>query len=128
MNQVHKETLSAVDNALPNRSNLDHEIFGMEGIPEDVVQAHNQRILQQFYEAEAARRVATGNPAPGTQNNGPANKRPKVESTSDLKKRLAEHRARKAAQEASGEGSGNSTPQGQPGISQPPATFVSLLH
>jgi hypothetical protein len=45
MNQVHKETLMSVDNSLPNRAGLEVEIFGMEGIPEDVVQAHNQRML-----------------------------------------------------------------------------------
>lgn len=43
MNQVHKETLTSVDNSLPNRQGLEVEIFGMEGIPEEVVQAHNQR-------------------------------------------------------------------------------------
>lgn len=43
MNQVHKETLTTVENSLPNRAGLEVEIFGMEGIPEDVVQAHNQR-------------------------------------------------------------------------------------
>ena len=45
MSQVHKENLSAVDNALPNRAGLDIEIFGMEGIPEDIVQQHTQRVL-----------------------------------------------------------------------------------
>jgi len=43
MNQVHKETLTSVDNSLPNRQGLEVEIFGMEGIPEEVAQAHNQR-------------------------------------------------------------------------------------
>ena len=43
MNQVHKETLTAIENALPNRVGLDVEIFGMEGIPEEIVQQHNQR-------------------------------------------------------------------------------------
>ena len=44
MNQVHKEQLLLVENSLPNRAGLDVEIFGMEGIPEDVVQAHNQSL------------------------------------------------------------------------------------
>ena len=38
MNQMHKESLPYVENALPNRSGLEVEIFGMEGIPEDLVQ------------------------------------------------------------------------------------------
>lgn len=99
MNQVHKETLNTVDNALPNRANLDFEIFGMEGIPEDIAQQHNQRVLQAYYEAEAERRAATGNPPKGSGEGNGANgqKRIKTENIDDLKKRLAEFKARKAA-------------------------------
>lgn len=133
MNQVHKETLTIVENALGNRSSLDVEIFGMEGIPEDVVQAHNQRIITQFYQAEAERRAATGNAGPGTGSSN-APKKPKFESPADLKKRLAEHKARMAEQAAGGGGSsGANTPaeasNGQsPGISNSPAAFVSVFH
>jgi hypothetical protein len=128
MNQVHKEALNAVENSLPNRQGLEVEIFGMEGIPEDVVQTHNQRMLQQYYEAEAERRAATGNAGPGQNSNGV--KRAKVESTDDIKKRLAEHKTRKAAKEA-GTSSGDVTPMGaahaaaqSPGQSQSPAPYV----
>ena len=62
MTQVHKETLTTIENALPNRSNLDVEIFGMEGIPEDIVTSHNQRVLSQFAQAEAERRAASTRP------------------------------------------------------------------
>ena len=110
MNQVHKETLASVDNSLPNRQGLEVEIFGMEGIPEDVAQAHNQRIIAGFYQAEAERRAATGNPTSGAAANGGQVKKPKFESPSDLKKRLAEHKARKAEQAASGNSSGGNTP------------------
>ncbi|CAL3972213.1 hypothetical protein PZA11_004608 [Diplocarpon coronariae] len=106
MNQVHKETLTSVDNSLPNRQGLEVEIFGMEGIPEDVVQAHNQRIIAGFYQAQAERQAATGNPGPGAQNGGQS-KKPKLEAPSDLKKRLAEHKARKAEQAANGSSGGN---------------------
>lgn len=110
MNQVHKETLSAIENALPNRAGLDVEIFGMEGIPDEIVQQHNQRVLTQYHQAEAERRAATGNPAPGMQAAG-ASKKPKFESPSDLKKRLAEHKAAKLAAEQNGGGSdGSNTP------------------
>lgn len=116
MSQVHKEQLSAVDNALPNRSSLDIEIFGMEGVPEDIVQAHNQRVMTQFQQAEMERRAATGNPPPGvSSDNGPA-KKPKLE-ISDLKKRLAEHKA-KLAEKASGGSSGDVTPVGAGQTSQ----------
>ncbi|KAI9807716.1 MAG: hypothetical protein M1826_004544 [Phylliscum demangeonii] len=97
LNQVHKENLTTVENALPNRANPDIEIFGMEGIPEDIVAAHNQRVLSQMQQAEAERRAATGNPGPGGAG-GATGKRPKIESPADLKKRLAEHKARMAEQ------------------------------
>jgi hypothetical protein len=126
MNQVHKETLTSVENSLPNRQGLEVEIFGMEGIPEDVAQAHNQRIIAGFYQAEAERRAATGNPGPGGQAGGQP-KKPKFESPADLKKRLAEHKARKAEQAAGGGSSGDNTPgvQNSP-LGQSPGSFVSL--
>ena len=109
MTQVHKETLGAIENALPNRSNLDVEIFGMEGIPQDVVDAHNTRVISSFAQAEAERRAATGNLGPGGAS-GNAAKKPKIEAATDLKKRLAEHKAKKAAEQAAGIGSGDATP------------------
>ncbi len=131
MTQVHKETLTVIENALPNRSGLDVEIFGMEGIPDDVVQAHNQRVLQSFAQAEAERRAATGNTGPGGVGANGA-KRPKFESPADLKKRLAEHKAKKAAEEVAGMSSGGNTPNGMghdsgsPGMGQDPGAYVSL--
>ncbi|KAL2063801.1 hypothetical protein VTL71DRAFT_5606 [Oculimacula yallundae] len=125
MNQVHKETLTSVDNSLPNRQGLEVEIFGMEGIPEDVAQAHNQRIIAGFYQAQADRQAQTGNPGPGAQNGGQT-KKAKLESPADLKKRLAEHKARKAEQAANGD-SGANTPmvdaaQNSP-LGQSPGSF-----
>lgn len=109
---MHKETLTQVDNALPNRIGLDIEIFGMEGIPEDIVQAHRQRVLTQFHQAETDRRAVTGNPAPGGPNQPGQAKKPKIESISEMKKRLAEHKAAKLAAEQGGSatGSGSATP------------------
>jgi len=102
MNQVHKETLNSVENALPNRQGLDIEIFGMEGVPEDILQQHHQRIITNFYTAQAERHAATGNPPPGQSGGqGPA-KKIKIESSDEIKKRLAEHRAKVAAQKAAG--------------------------
>ncbi|XP_067122030.1 BUB3-interacting and GLEBS motif-containing protein ZNF207-like isoform X2 [Centruroides vittatus] len=40
--QVHKETLDKVPNALPNRNNIDIEIYGMEGIPEEDIKEHER--------------------------------------------------------------------------------------
>ncbi|KAL5359732.1 hypothetical protein BJX96DRAFT_148992 [Aspergillus floccosus] len=123
MSQVHKEQLSSVDNALPNRSSLDVEIFGMEGVPEDIIQSHNQRVVTQFQQAEAERQAVTGNPPPGTGSGGQPAKKPKLESVSDIKKRLAEHKAKKAEARAGGS-SGEATPigAGQTGFGQPPAS------
>ncbi|GME22522.1 hypothetical protein GTA08_BOTSDO11874 [Neofusicoccum parvum] len=127
MTQVHKETLTQVENALPNRQGLDYEIFGMEGVPEDIENAHKQRVLQQYYEQQAERRAATGNPPPGAAAAGGGQpKKPKVETKEDLKARLAAHKAKKA-QEAAGGSSGDVTPLGQsgqsPALAQSPAAF-----
>ncbi|TQN71447.1 BUB3-interacting and GLEBS motif-containing protein [Colletotrichum shisoi] len=95
LNQVHKETLTQVENALPNRQGLDVEIFGMEGIPQDILDQHRNRIIQNFYQAQEDRRIATGNPLPG-QSKQPR-KKLKIETPEELKARLAEHRSRIAA-------------------------------
>lgn len=115
MSQVHKEQLTEIENALPNRVGLDVEIFGMEGIPDDVLQAHHQRVATQFQQAETERQAATGNPPAGSGAGGQPAKRPKLEAASDLKKRLAEHRAKRA------EGAtGGSSREATPGASQTP--------
>ncbi|KAF3359058.1 hypothetical protein VdG1_02620 [Verticillium dahliae VDG1] len=92
LNQVHKETLDHVENALPNRQGLDVEIFGMEGIPADILDQHRNRIIQNFYQAQEDRRVATGNPLPGQAK--PPKKKLKMETPEELKARLADHRAK----------------------------------
>jgi len=95
MEQVHKEQLEAVDNALPGRESIDLEIFGTEGIPESEVNAHNQRILAAVAQREADRRAASGQ-------SGNAPKRPKVDISKDLdpeniKKKLEAHKKAMAA-------------------------------
>ena len=40
--QVHKEKVDKVPNALPGRHNIDIEIYGMEGIPEEDMKAHEK--------------------------------------------------------------------------------------
>ncbi|CAG0879847.1 unnamed protein product [Darwinula stevensoni] len=39
---VHKETIDKVPNSLPNRSDIEIEIYGMEGIPEDDLLEHER--------------------------------------------------------------------------------------
>lgn len=125
MSQVHKEQLTEIENALPNRAGIDIEIFGMEGIPEDVLYAHRQRVATQFQQAEAERQAATGNPPPGTGHNNQPAKKPKLENLSDMKKRLAEHRAKRAggsSGEATPVGAGQPVPQSVPAV----GTYVSF--
>jgi hypothetical protein len=100
----------------------------MEGIPDDIVQQHHQRVLTNFHQAQVDRQTATGNPTTGsTGNNAP--KKPKLEAASDLKKRLAEHKAAKlAAEQGEGRSSGGNTPQPPaPGHTPGSNGFVSIL-
>ncbi|KAF2765655.1 hypothetical protein EJ03DRAFT_205314 [Teratosphaeria nubilosa] len=136
MNQVHKEEIHEVDNALPNRKEIvpGLEIFAMEGIPEDVMRAHKQRITEMFFKKEAEHRLKTGNPPPGQVSGGangePAPKKRKMETAEEIKARLAEHRKKRAAEKAareaglsvSSEGENNSnegTPANGSGFSAP---------
>ncbi|GAB0089920.1 BUB3-interacting and GLEBS motif-containing protein ZNF207 [Sergentomyia squamirostris] len=41
--QVHKETIDKVPNSLPNRSNIEIEIYGMEGIPAEDLRDHDKQ-------------------------------------------------------------------------------------
>ncbi|XP_037928114.1 BUB3-interacting and GLEBS motif-containing protein ZNF207 isoform X2 [Teleopsis dalmanni] len=41
--QVHKETVDKVPNSLPNRSNIEIEIFGMDGIPAADLREHERQ-------------------------------------------------------------------------------------
>ncbi len=104
MNQVHKETLTQVENALEGREGLDVEIFGMEGIPEDALHQHNQQIIDDFHKNRADRQAATGNPLPGQPGiRRPPHKKIRIESTDELKARLAQYRAQASARKAAAE-------------------------
>jgi hypothetical protein len=104
----------------------------MEGVPEDVLLAHQQRVAAQFAQAEAERQAATGNPPAGSGIGGQPAKKPKLEDVSEMKKRLAEHRAKKA-EAAAGGSSGEATPasSGPPApqyVPNPEDAYVSSLH
>ena len=95
MNQVHKETLTHVENAIPGRQSLDIEIFGMEGVPGEIVDQHNQQVTQKHFAEEAERARITGNPVRGLYSNGsaPPNKRAKVkEDLEDIEARAMQFR------------------------------------
>ncbi|RPA78011.1 hypothetical protein BJ508DRAFT_161614 [Ascobolus immersus RN42] len=118
MTQVHKETLDAIENAIPGRESVDVEIFGVEGIPEVELIAHKQRIISQFQQDETDRRNSTNG---GGQHGGPA-KKPKIEKLdpAEIKRRLAEHKAKMAEQNAAANGASPVQPGFQAGGSQSP--------
>jgi hypothetical protein len=41
--QVHKDTIDKVPNSLPNRGNIEIEIYGMEGIPPEDIKEHERQ-------------------------------------------------------------------------------------
>ena len=95
MNQVHKETLTHVENANPGRQGLELEIFGMEGVPAEIIDQHNQQVTQAHFAEEQERARLTGNPMRGAYVNGQAapNKRPKInESLEEIEERAAKFR------------------------------------
>lgn len=106
LQQVHKATLTVVENAIEGRQNVDPEIFGMCGIPQELLDAHRQRILNEFFKQQADHRALTGNPPPG-QGQPNAKKQRKMETPAELKARLAEHRAKRAAEREAAAKEGN---------------------
>lgn len=42
---MHKEKVDKVPNALPGRNNIEIEIYGMEGIPEEDMKEHERSKL-----------------------------------------------------------------------------------
>lgn len=95
MNQVHKENLTHVENANPGRAGLEVEIFGMEGVPAEIIDQHVQQVTQAHFAEEQERARITGNPIRGLYANGTAapNKRPKVsEALEDIETRAEKFR------------------------------------
>ncbi|XP_061086678.1 BUB3-interacting and GLEBS motif-containing protein ZNF207b isoform X3 [Conger conger] len=53
--QVHKETIDGVPNAIPGRTDIELEIYGMEGIPEKDME-ERRRVLEQKTQAESQKK------------------------------------------------------------------------
>lgn len=95
MNQVHKENLTHVENANAGRQGLEIEIFGMEGVPAEIIDQHNHQVTQAHFAEEAERARLTGNPVRGEYANGtaPPNKRKRVtESLEEIEARADKYR------------------------------------
>ncbi|KAK9455722.1 hypothetical protein V1511DRAFT_516535 [Dipodascopsis uninucleata] len=95
--QVHKESINQVFNAIKGREKTDIEIFGLEGIPESAIKAHEDQIHEKYAKASES-------PVKSTLQIAAPYKRPKVSSVNrdDILVRLAAHRAARAASESTG--------------------------
>nr|CAG4641057.1 EOG090X0A5X [Eulimnadia texana] len=69
--QVHKETLDRVPNSLPNRGNIEIEIYGMEGIPAADQQEHEMQ-------RQSGNKLQTADGAASSDEEGPDTKRQKT--------------------------------------------------
>ncbi|KAK9469123.1 hypothetical protein V1512DRAFT_280925 [Lipomyces arxii] len=96
--QVHKETLTAVFNALPGRERTDIEIFGLEGIPEEVIQAREAKLRENFAAAGIATDKNDYTNSTVSASTPPA-KRQKIVSVDReaIQAKLAAHKAAKKA-------------------------------
>jgi hypothetical protein len=129
MQQVHKEELKEVDNVPDNlaaRRDPNIEIFGMTGVPDHILKAREDTIREQFAKREYEWRILTGNPLPGTETpeQAQAPKRVKVESKEDLKRRVQELKAKRAAEKAARE-SGIPIPAAATSPANPSGTLSS---
>ena len=97
MTQVHKEQLNQVENAIAGRGGLDIEIFGMEGVPTEIIDQNNQQVTAQHFADERARQQATGNPTQGSGTNGTSQKKAKRnESLDEILQRAEKFRVDRA--------------------------------
>ncbi|KAK0712815.1 hypothetical protein B0T26DRAFT_650214 [Lasiosphaeria miniovina] len=132
MTQVHKETLEMVENTIQGREGLEVEIFGMEGVPADILHEHQRAIVLEYNAKQMERRIATGNPPPG-QGGHVSTKRLKTETSEELKARLAEFKAKNAAAKAAKAAAANGgisaeANAGSPGHISPPPGAQSAFN
>ncbi|KAK9323297.1 hypothetical protein V1517DRAFT_320818 [Lipomyces orientalis] len=109
--QVHKETITTVFNSLKGRERADIEIFGLEGIPEEAVQAHEVKIREKFSIPDSITSY-TSSPAVSSARpslSPPPAKKQKVTTINreEIQARLAAHRA---AKQAAAEGKSSASP------------------
>ncbi|KAJ5085878.1 hypothetical protein N7532_010649 [Penicillium argentinense] len=125
MSQVHKKELTEVAGAIEGRRGLDVEIFGMEGIPAEAIRLHENQIRHEYAEMNREHMERTGNPMPGSGIQPPPSKKPKLDVTEDvsnMKKRLAEHRAKRAAEAAAAAAAAATEPSSGNGTPASPAS------
>lgn len=94
LQQVHKEQLTAIENALEGREDPSIEIFGMEGMPDEVYNNHREAVIRDWQKRVAEHTALTGNPPPGTAPNPPVRV---YEGREAIQARLREFVAQKEA-------------------------------
>ncbi|KAK4627283.1 BUB3-interacting and GLEBS motif-containing protein [Fulvia fulva] len=105
MEQVHKENLEVVPNALVDRQGLTPEVFGMEGVPQSMLDQRTSLVIKEYNKIESEWRARTGNPLSGTaaakEEAEQARKKQKVAvDKEELKRRAAAAKAARAAKKA----------------------------
>lgn len=102
MQQVHKEELHETPNALEGRKDLNLEIFGMEGVPQELVEQRTAYVTEQYHRMAEDYRKKTGNPLPGSvpPEEASAPKRQRTEDMDEVKRRVREIKARRDAEKA----------------------------
>ena len=63
VSQVHKETIDKVPNSQPSRGNIEIEIYGMEGIPDADLKAHESARGQDDDDEPGAKHAKSDSPA-----------------------------------------------------------------
>lgn len=74
--QVHKETIDKVPNAIKGRDNIEIEIYGMEGIPEEDLHEHEKRLAGKDKDDSEPAPTPKGPPALGAPPMPPINMMP----------------------------------------------------
>ncbi|KAF2168619.1 hypothetical protein M409DRAFT_53265 [Zasmidium cellare ATCC 36951] len=102
MAQVHKADLHEVPNANENRKDINVEVFAMIGMPESLIAARNEIVTRAYHNMEAEHMRRTGNPLAGSaaakeRNEGGSSKKVKIEGKEELKRRVAEAKAKREA-------------------------------
>ncbi|KAK4504524.1 hypothetical protein PRZ48_005440 [Zasmidium cellare] len=102
MQQVHKAELHEVPNANENRRDVNVEIFAMVGVPESLINARNEIVTRAYHNMEAEHMRRTGNPLAGSaaakeREETNSSKKVKIEDKEDLKRRVAEAKAKREA-------------------------------
>ncbi|KTW31588.1 hypothetical protein T552_00226 [Pneumocystis carinii B80] len=106
--QVHKETISTVENAIPGRDSIEIEIYGMEGIPENVIHSHYNRLMSEVQRHETVPPLES--------------KRQKIETyvdAADIQARLAAHKAAMQQQKQNSHNNSENVIDPKPHISSP---------